>query len=105
MSNFLCRRDDVVTNAPVLQLVDGFHFPCRIIPKDFKKWYPQLPCLALGIQREAVENKRASSFVVPLSKALNGTPPPLCGRQVVQFSFRRESCGQEGHLTVKTKMS
>ena len=33
---------------------------------------------------EVVENKPASSLVVSLGKALNGTPPPLCGRQVVQ---------------------
>ena len=33
---------------------------------------------------EVVENKPASSLIVFLGKALNGTPPPLCGRQVVQ---------------------
>ena len=33
---------------------------------------------------EVVENKPASSLVVSLGKALNGTPPPLCGRQVAQ---------------------
>ena len=27
-----------------------------------------------------VENKPASSLVVPFGKALNGTPPPLCER-------------------------
>ena len=30
------------------------------------------------------ENKLASLLVVSLGKALNGTPPPLYGRQVVQ---------------------
>ena len=29
-----------------------------------------------------MENKPASLLVVSLGKALNGTPPPLCGRQV-----------------------
>ena len=33
---------------------------------------------------EVVENKPASSLVVSLGKALNGTPPPLCGRQVTR---------------------
>ena len=33
---------------------------------------------------EVVENKPASSLVVPMGKALNGTPPPLCGRQVAR---------------------
>ena len=31
---------------------------------------------------EVVENKPASLLVLTLGKALNGTPPPLCGRQV-----------------------
>ena len=33
---------------------------------------------------KVVENKPASSLVVSLGKALNGTPPPLCGRQVAR---------------------
>ena len=33
---------------------------------------------------EVVENKLASSLVVSLDKALNGTPPSLCVRQVTQ---------------------
>ena len=33
---------------------------------------------------EVVENKPASSLVVFLGKALNGTPPLLCGRQVAR---------------------
>ena len=33
---------------------------------------------------EVVENKPASSLAVSLGKALNGTPPPLCGKQVAQ---------------------
>ena len=36
---------------------------------------------------EVLENKPASSFVAFLGKALNRTPPPLCGRQVSQFSL------------------
>ena len=32
---------------------------------------------------EVVENKPASSLVVSLGKAINGTPSPLCGRQVL----------------------
>ena len=39
----------------------------------------------LGAQqnRDRVENKPASLLVVSLGKALNGTLPSLCGRQVV----------------------
>ena len=50
---------------------------------------------------EVVENKLASSLVVSLGKALNWTPPPLCGRQVAQFSLRIEGWWQEGHPIVK----
>ena len=43
----------------------------------------------LGAQNlvEVVEIKPASSLVVSLGKTLNGTPPPLCGRRVAQFSL------------------
>ena len=36
---------------------------------------------------DSVENKPASLLVVSLGKALNGTPPPLCGRQVAHPYF------------------
>ena len=57
----------------------------------------------LGAQHlgEAVEKKLASLLVVSLGKALNRMPSSLCGRQVDQFSLRREGWGQEGHLNVK----
>ena len=31
-----------------------------------------------------MDRKPASSLVVSLNKAFNGTPPPLCGRQVAK---------------------
>ena len=42
----------------------------------------------LGAQhiRDSVENKPPSLLVVSLGKALNGTPPSLCGRQMVRPS-------------------
>ena len=42
----------------------------------------------LGAQhiRDSVENKPASLLVVSLGKALNGVPPSLCGRQMVEPS-------------------
>ena len=46
---------------------------------------------------KVVKNKPASSLVVFLAKALNGTPPPLCGRQVAQ-TYRKwqlpSECGR-----------
>ena len=38
-------------------------------------------------KRDSVENKPASLLAVSLSKALNGTSPPLCGRQVAYPYF------------------
>ena len=38
---------------------------------------------------EVVENKPASSLVVSLGKALNGMPPPLCGRQVAHKTSKK----------------
>ena len=29
----------------------GVHSPSRVIQKDFKKWYSQLPCLTLSIKK------------------------------------------------------
>ena len=57
----------------------------------------------LGAQHlgEVVENKPASSLVVSLGNSLNGTPPPLCERQMAQFSLRKEAWWQEGHPIVK----
>ena len=65
----------------------GVHSLSRVIANSFKKWYSQLPYLALSIKKGDVENKPASLLVVPLGKALNGTPPPLCGRQVAYPYF------------------
>ena len=47
-----------------------------------------LPCfLRSAYKRDSMENKPASLLVVSLGKALNGTPPPLCGRQVAYPYF------------------
>ena len=40
------------------------HSLSRVIPKDFEHWYLQLPCLALRIKRNSVENNPACLFVV-----------------------------------------
>ena len=43
------RRDGVMVRASALQLINlGFIFPSRVMPKDFQKWYSQLPCLLLS---------------------------------------------------------
>ena len=49
------------------------------------------------VVEEVVENKPASSLVVSLGKALNGTPPSLCGRQMAKTSQKWQlpsECGR-----------
>ena len=65
----------------------GVHSLSRVVPTNFKKWYSQLPCLALSIKKDSVENKPASLLVVSLGKAINGTPSSLCGRQMAYPYF------------------
>ena len=48
-----------------------------------------------------MENEPASSLVMSLDKAFNGTLPLLCERQMAQFFLQRESWWQEKHSTVK----
>ena len=47
--NFINRRDGVVVKASASQSVDLWFIPLSSATKDLKKWYSQLPCLALGI--------------------------------------------------------
>ena len=79
----------------------GVHSPCRVIPKDFKKVVFTASLLGAWHLWKVVDNKPTSSLVVSLGKALNGTPPPLCGRQVAQVSIRKEGSWQKGYPTVK----
>ena len=46
---------------------------------------------------EVVENKSASLLVVSLGKALDGTPSPLCGRQVAQTPRKWKLPSECGH--------
>ena len=77
------------------QSVDlGFNPLVESYQKTLKMVSSLLGALHLG---EVVENKPSSSLVVSLGKALNGTPPPLCGRQVAQ-TYRKwqlpSECGR-----------
>ena len=60
----------------------GAQFPSSVIPKDFKKWHPQLSLLSAQHKKDSVENKQASFLVVSLGKALNRLPRSLCGKQI-----------------------
>ena len=79
------RRDGVVVRAFALQSVDlRFNPLVESYQKTLKKLVSTAFLLGARHLREVVENKSASSLVVSLGRALNGTPPPLCGRQVAQ---------------------
>ena len=47
---------------------------------------------------EVVENKSASLLVVSLGKELDGTPPPLCERQVAQTPQKWQLPSECGRL-------
>ena len=84
-NNYRC--DGVVVRAFALQSVDlGFILLVESYQKTLKMVFT---ASLLGAQHsmEVVENKPASSLVASLGKTLNGTPPPLCERQVAQFSL------------------
>ena len=73
--------DRIVVSRP------GVHSLGRVIPKDFKNGIRSFPTWCSALKWDGVENKPASLLVVSLGKALNGTPPPLCGRQVAYQYF------------------
>ena len=51
----------------------GVHSLGRAIPKDFKKWYSQLPCLALSIKKGIVwRTSRQASLLCPWAWNLTG---------------------------------
>ena len=90
------RRDGVVVRASASQSVDLGFIP--LVESYQKTLKNGIYSFLLGARHlwEVVENKPASSLVVSLGKALNGTPPPLCGRQVAHKPRKRQlpsECG------------
>jgi len=57
-------------------------FLCRVITKDLLKMVFTASLLGAQQIKRSVKKKPASLLVVSLGKTLNGTPPPLTGRQV-----------------------
>ena len=81
---FYKRGDGGVVRASASQSVDLLFIS---LVESYQKTLKMVPVsmaslLAARHLWEVVENKPASSLVVSLGKALNGTPPRLCGRQV-----------------------
>ena len=44
----------------------------RVLPKDFKKWYPQLPCLALSVKKGVWRTSRQAWLLCPWARHLTG---------------------------------
>ena len=87
------RCDGVVVRASALQSVDLEFIP---LVESYQKTLKILSIASLLGDRhlwEVVENKPASSLVVSLGKELNGTPLPLCGRQVTRKWQLPSECG------------
>ena len=92
------RRDGVVVRASASQSVDlGFIPLVESYQKTLKNGIYSFPAWRSAF----VENKPASSLVVSLGKALNGMPPPLCGRQVA-YKPRKRQLSSECGLPVQS---
>ena len=82
------QRDGVVVRASAWQSVDlGFNSLVESYQKT-SKIVSKASLLDARHFGDIVENKPASSLVVFLGKALNGTPLPSCGRQVAQTPWK-----------------
>ena len=97
ITRFVLRRDGVVVRASFSQSVYmGFNYLVESYQKTLKNG-TKASLLGARHVREVVENNPACSLVVSLGKALDGTPPPLRGRQVAQ-SLRKwklpSECGR-----------
>ena len=87
----------MVAGASALQLVDlGFNSLVESYQKTEKNGIHSFPAWRSAFG-EVVENKPASSLVVSLGKTLNGTPTPLCGRQVAQIPRKWQIPSECGH--------
>ena len=90
------RRDGVVVRASASQSADLEFIPLvESYQKTLKNGIHGFPAWCSAFSGGCGE--QADKFVVvSLGKTLNGTPPPLCGRQVAQFSSEERAGGRTG---------
>ena len=82
------RRDGVVVRASASQSADlGLISLVKSYKKILKNGIHSFPAWRSAQKRDSVENKPPSLLVMSLGKALKGTPPPLCGKQVAHPYF------------------
>ena len=97
---FTCDHPIVVFIAVIGILLSAIIIICNVstaFAKVLTKMVSTASLLGARHFGEVVENKPASSLVVTLGKALNGTPPPICKRQVAQTSQKWQlpsECGR-----------
>ena len=63
----------------------GVYFPILVIPKDFKKRYLQLPCLAISKIGIVWRTSQQACLLCSWARHLRGAPI-LCGKQVITLS-------------------
>ena len=80
--------DGVVIRASASQSVDLGFIPLSSHTKKLLKMVFAASLLGARHLVEVVENKPESLLVVSLGKTLNGTPPPLRGRQVAHTPWK-----------------
>ena len=60
-------------SVPILVGRSGVYSLSRVVPKDFKNWYLQLPCLALSIKNGIVwSTSRQACLLCPWARHLTG---------------------------------
>ena len=74
MVRALYRRNGVVVRASSSRSVDLELIPIVESYQKTKKWYPQLPCLALGIQGMLWRTSRQVLLLCPWARHLMGRP-------------------------------
>ena len=77
-------RDGLVVKASASQSLHLGFIPLVESYKKIKKMVFAASLLGVRDLRDVVEDKPVSLLIVSLGKALNGTPPPLCGKKVAQ---------------------
>ena len=76
-----------MVRASASQSVDlGFISQVESYRETLKNGIHSFPTWLSAQKKDSVENKPAGLFVNSLEKALNGMPPSLCGRQVMESS-------------------
>ena len=90
-----------MVKASALQSVDLDSFPLSSHTKKIFKMVSTASLLGIWHLNGGCGEQVSKFTCCVLGQGTNKTPPPLCGRQVAQFSLKRKGCWQEGHLTIK----